>query len=131
MREILVLKETIDKVSNAADIFKKIEKINIDYFQENVIVFYLNVRNKVIKTEVVFKGGIDACILDIRIVLGRALRLNAVSIIVAHNHPSGSLIPSNEDMIIKRRLYNACTLLGLKLLDFIIFNKNIFFVVKD
>ena len=131
MKEILVLKETIGKVSNAADIFKKIEKINIDYFQENVIVFYLNVRNKVIKTEVVFKGGIDACILDIRIVLGRALRLNAVSIIVAHNHPSGSLIPSNEDMIIKRRLYNACTLLGLKLLDFIIFNKNIFFVVKD
>ena len=131
MKEILVLKETIDKVSNAADIFKKIEKINIDYFQENVIVFYLNVRNKVIKTEVVFKGGIDACILDIRIVLGRALRLNAVSIIVAHNHPSGSLIPSNEDMIIKRRLYNACELLGLKLLDFIIFNKNIFFVVKD
>src|SRR3990167_10658449 len=127
MREILVLKETIDKVSNADDIFKKIEKINIDYFQENVIVFYLNVRNKVIKTEVVFKGGIDACILDIRIVLGRALRLNAVSIIVAHNHPSGSLIPSNEDMIIKRRLYNACELLGLKLLDFIIFNKNIFF----
>ena len=88
-------------------------------------------RNKVIKTEVVFKGGIDACVIDRRIVLGRALRLNAVSIIVAHNHPSGSLIPSKEDTIMNRQLHNACTLLGLKLLDFIIFNKNIFFVVKD
>lgn len=87
---------------------------------EEMRVLYLNVKNKLIKDEVVATGSIHFVHIDIRKIVKRALDLQASSIIVMHNHPSGDVEPSSADIEITTQLLNACDLLQIKLLDHLI-----------
>jgi len=97
MKQLLTLKETVIEVKDPSDIFKNIRKINIDLSQENFLVFALDTKNKILKAEVLFKGGLARCCIDPKTIFRFALLQNAKSIIIAHNHPSGDLHPSDED----------------------------------
>ena len=77
MEQLLELKEPIGLVTKPSDIFDKIKNINIDYEQENFIVFYLNTQNKVIEAEALFKGGLNACLMDIKTLFKNALIKNS------------------------------------------------------
>ena len=127
MKQLIILKENQSAIKEAKTLFQNIKKIDIDYKQENFIVFYLDTRNKLIDSEVLFKGGLNACVIDLKTIFRKALLNNSCSIIIAHNHPSGDLNPSDEDKEIYLRLKEAGELLTLKCLDSIIFNKNSFF----
>ena len=81
MQEILILKENIKKINNSGDLFKKIKKIDIDYEQENLIVFYLNTQNELIDSEVLFKGGLTETTICTKTLFRRALIKNSNSII--------------------------------------------------
>ncbi len=131
MKEVLILKETIHMVRKADDIFSKIKSIAIDYAQENALIFYLNTRNKLIDVEVVFKGGLNSCIICPKTIFRKALLKKANSIIFAHNHPSGALSPSDEDMQAFKALQTAGHTLDVEVLDFIIFNKKEFYSVTN
>jgi DNA repair protein RadC len=131
MKQIFILKEPIGKIKNPADIFKKIKRFKINYYQENFIIFYLNNSNQILKSENLFKGGVDSCLLCPKIIFGNALKNNAIKLIVAHNHPSNNLTPSEEDIEIKNKLSEAGKILDLKIIDFIIFNKKEFYSFKD
>jgi len=132
MKELIVLKEPTGKITTAKDLFNKIKRINIDYTQENFVVFYLNSSNQVIDKEILFKGGLTACMLDPRTIFRKALLKNTNSIIVAHNHPSGNLTPSENDKDILRELRKAGDFLKLKVLDSIVFNKQFYYsMIED
>jgi DNA repair protein RadC len=121
----VVYEKTLDekfKVSSSEDIFGNIKSINIDYQQEHFLVFFLNVKNRLIGQEVVFKGAVDACILDPKVIFRKALVKNASKIIIAHNHPSGSLDPSPEDLELTDKMVQLGNDLDLKVLDHIIFS---------
>ncbi len=68
-------------------------------------------------------GGLDGSQVDPRLVFAVALQTASVAIIVAHNHPSGSLVPSEQDRQLTRRLAEGAKLLGLRLLDHLIVNR--------
>jgi DNA repair protein RadC len=123
MEKLLVLKEQIGKIRNAEDVFSKIKTLKIDFSQENLIVFYLNTKNILIDAEVLFKGGINSSIVDLRILFKNALLKGSTGIIVAHNHPSEDLEASSEDIEVKNKIIEAGELLQIKLLDFVIFSK--------
>lgn len=123
MKKILVLKENNKKIKSPDDLFKNIKKINIDYEQENFLVFFLRTDNSLIDTEIIFKGGLNSCVIDPKTIFRKALLYNSAKIIVAHNHPSGSLKPSDEDIEIYKRLEVAGDTINLSVLDSIIFNK--------
>ena len=131
MKKLLVLKEELGTVKGADDIFNKIQSINIDYKQENVIVFYLNTQNKVIDSDVLFKGGLDACLVCPKTIFRKTLRKGASKIIISHNHPSGNLEPSDVDKEIYKLLMEGGNTLGINVLDCIIFNKTHFFSLDD
>jgi len=127
---IHILRDDIDtsnRIKSAVDLFERIKQIDIDFSRENFIVFYLTQRNTVINSENVFTGAIDACIVDPRVIFRKALLNNAVRIIVAHNHPSGELTPSDEDIEVAKALKELGDKLGLKVLDSIIFSESKFF----
>jgi len=128
MEQIYTLKET-KGIQHANDLFDNIKRINIDYTQENFLVFYLDTKNKVIGSEVMFKGGLNSCLIDAKTLFRRALIHNSNSLIVAHNHPSGDLTPSNEDITIHRKCKEAGNLIGIKILDCIIFNEEEFYSI--
>ena len=119
------------KIKDSESIFKKIKKINIDYNQENVIMFCLSTTNKVLWNDILFKGGLDACVLDMKTIFRQALLKNAKNIVIAHNHPSGNLNPSMEDMMVFNAIKSASNIIDIGVLDFIIFNKKEFYSVNN
>ena len=127
MKQILEIKEQANKIRGAADLFKQIDKVNIDFKQENLILVCLDTKNKVVHQEIMFKGGLNSCVVDFRTIFRTALKHNSSSIIVAHNHPSGDLTPSVEDKDVFNMVTEAGNIVGIKCLDSIIFNKKEFF----
>ncbi len=90
---------------------------------EEFWMVFLNNSHRVLLKEQLSKGGITGTLVDIRLVLKRALQLGAVAMVVAHNHPSGNLTPSASDRQITRRLKEAAELLDLRLLDHLIISR--------
>ena len=76
-------------------------------------------------------GGITGCVVDVRIILAVALKTLATGIILVHNHPSGNLKPSREDLKITEQLKSSCDLIGITLLDHLIITKEDYFSFAD
>jgi DNA repair protein RadC len=88
--------------------------------KEHFVAFYLDSREQEIKREIISIGILDSSLVHPREVFENAIRNNASAIIVAHNHPSGSLEPSIDDIEITKRLMQAGKLLGIELRDHVI-----------
>ena len=92
--------------------------------QEHFIAITLAGNHTIIRVRIVSIGLVNRTLVHPREVFSPAIKDNAVSLIVAHNHPSGDLEPSSEDREVTRRLVSAGELLGIPVLDHIIFAKN-------
>ncbi len=88
--------------------------------QEEFRVILLNIKNKVIASETVFKGSLNSSIVHPREIFRLALKRSAASIILLHNHPSGDPTPSGEDINVTKRLIEAGEIMGIKVLDHVI-----------
>jgi len=106
-------------ITNAKDIIKAIKSFTHSD-RELLIGLYLNTRNQVIAHHVISIGTVNAAIVHPREVFKLAIMKNACSVIIAHNHPSGGLEPSDADLKITKRLIAAGKILGIELLDHII-----------
>jgi DNA repair proteins len=101
----------------AVDVFRQyFDSDEIDY-RESFFALYLNQANKVLGIKKISESGITSTIVDVRIIMQAALLCNATAIIVAHNHPSGNLKPSAEDLKITLSIKSASEFLNIKLLD--------------
>jgi DNA repair protein RadC len=111
------------KVKTSNDAFKLLLETwneNTIELQEEFKVILLNNSNEVLGIFPMSKGGITACVVDVRLIFACALKANATNIIVAHNHPSGKLIPSSNDIDITQKIKSAGKILDIYLLDHII-----------
>ena len=90
MKQLLELKEPTGAITSPAELFKKIRRIKIDYAQENFIAVFLDAKNRIIDSEILFKGGLNSCLIDPKTLYRRALLHNAHAIIVAHNHQAAT-----------------------------------------
>jgi len=87
-------------------------------------VIYVDNRNQVIDTEVLFRGTIDGASVHPREVVKAALNNNAAALILYHNHPSGRAEPSQADEVITRRLKSALGTVDIRLLDHMVIGDN-------
>lgn len=92
---------------------------------------YLNRANRVIKIEQISVGGISSTVVDIRVLMRRALELRATGVLVAHNHPSGNLSPSDEDIDLTHRIKKAGDTLDIRLVDHLIVFENQYYSLAD
>ncbi len=99
--------------------------------QEEFKVLLLNRSNQVLGIYSLSKGGVAGTVVDAKLVFSVALKCNASSFIIAHNHPSGSLIPSKADKVITNKLKKASKYLDLVLLDHLIITKDSCFSFAD
>jgi DNA repair protein RadC len=88
-------------------------------------VLFLDNSHRVLSYEIVFRGTINACHVEIREVVKMALQRNAAAVIFAHNHPSRSDIPSANDIAITRKLKSALEIVDIKVMDHIIVAANL------
>jgi len=88
--------------------------------KEHVVAFYLDTQQKLIERRIISVGTLDTSLAHPREVFEPALQLSAAGVVLAHNHPSGSVEPSDDDIAITKRMADAGDLLGITLIDHII-----------
>lgn len=102
-----------------------------DLGHEEFWVVYLNTGCKVLQTQFIGKGGADFTPVDVRMILKAALLCNATSLILFHNHPAGTLKPSEADKKITKKIKSAAEFMELKVHDHIIISDTGYFSFRD
>jgi DNA repair protein RadC len=120
-----------DLVRSSQDIARLLQARFKDLRHEVFAVLYLNRANKIRHFEVVSEGGITGTVADPRIILRKALEQDAVSIVLCHNHPSGSLRPSRADEQLTQKIKEAASFLDITVLDHIIVSEDGYFSFAD
>ena len=121
----------LKKVTSSKVVFEIMQPIIGELPHEEFWIIYLNNSNKVISKSQLSKGGITGTLVDIRIVFKTALEMGATALILCHNHPSGTLIPSDADRQITRKLKLAGDSLEIKVLDHLIVTETSYFSFAD
>jgi len=114
--------------SDAASIFKPLLS---DLPHEEFWVLFLNRNNLMIDKEMVSLGGVSGTVIDVRIILKKALEKLACSIILCHNHPSGNLVPSEADKEITRKIKDAGKQMDIPVIDHLIIGNGSYFSFAD
>lgn len=112
-------------------IFDEFKGLLSDLGHEEFWCLFLNTANKKIKKERISGGGINSTLVDERLILKRALLLSATAIILVHNHPSGSLNPSQSDIQVTRKIKDAAKLMSITVLDHIIIGNKEYYSFAD
>ena len=121
----------ITKIKSSHDVFELLYPLIGELPHEEFWIVYLNNSNKVVQKAQLSKGGITGTLVDVRLVLKQALELGAVGIILAHNHPSGTLEPSTADKQITQKLKMATEALDIKILDHLILTQREYLSFAD
>ncbi|MFT7824849.1 MAG: DNA repair protein RadC [Sulfurimonas sp.] len=114
------------KITSAADVHRELASY-VYKKQEHFIVMTLDGANHIIEKRVVFVGTLNQSLVHPREVFSDAICDRAASIIIAHNHPSGQLTPSEADRRVTQRLKEVSKMVGIELLDHVIISKEGYF----
>lgn len=95
-----------------------------DKKKEYLMCLYLNARNALLKKEIISIGTLDKSIIHPREIFGPAVELRAAGVILLHNHPSGDVTPSKQDMEVVNKILEAGKIMGINVIDFIIVSEN-------
>ncbi len=115
------------KLTNVELVFNYYKDMLKDETQECFYCVYLDVTKKVIKDKLLFKGTLNYSLVHPREVFKEAFLLNATAIICVHNHPSGNIEPSRQDIEITNNLVELGLIHGIKVLDHVIISDNSYY----
>jgi DNA repair protein RadC len=118
-------------LTTAKKVYEFIRSKISNYAKEHFVVLSFDARNKFLGVDTVSVGTLDASLIHPRETFDTAIRRHAAYIIVAHNHPSGNAEPSEDDLVITKRLMEASKIMGIEINDHIIVAKNSFFSFKE
>ena len=120
-----------EPIKSSQTVFELLHPQIGDLEHEEFWIVYMNNSNRVLRCEQLSKGGITGTLVDVRLVMKKALELGSVSLILAHNHPSGTLSPSQSDKELTQKLIKAANSLDIKVLDHLIITKESYFSFAD
>jgi len=109
-----------DVVSSDGDVVRIMEPLLGSLQHEECWALYLASSGRVLERMRISQGGVQATVVDCRLIIKRALELLAVQIVLVHNHPSGSAEPSEQDRVLTERVVEAAKLFDIRLLDHVV-----------
>lgn len=118
-------------IRSSYDIAQYIRTVIKDFGYEVFGVLFLNKSNKVKHFEIISRGGITGTVADPRIILKKALEVEATSLVLCHNHPSGNLKPSRADQELTLKIKEAARFLDIEVLDHIIVSEEGYYSFAD
>lgn len=121
----------IDSIRKSADAYHLLKSHLADLNHEEFWVLYLNRGARLLKKECISRGGIAGTVVDIKMILKSALHLQASSLILAHNHPSGQLNPSSADKELTQRMISAAVSVDMIVADHLILNASSYVSFAD
>jgi len=122
---------TINSSRDANKVFKAIFDADTILWTEESVILCLNRKNDVIGYHKLSSGGMTGTVVDSRVIFTIALKTGATSIILAHNHPSGNLKPSEADKRLTTKIKEAGRLLDIDLLDHLIITDESYYSLAD
>jgi len=128
----LSLKRPIITSSNDVyEIFKELFNPKLMNIKEEFFVLFLNKANRIIGSYKVSSGGITGTVVDVRLILSIALKSLSCGLLLAHNHPSGNLKPSQADIDLTYKIKEAAKLMDIRLLDHLIISSEGYYSFND
>jgi DNA repair protein RadC len=122
---------TVDRIRQSADAYDLLKSHLADLVHEEFWVIYLNRAARMIKKECISRGGIAGTVVDIKLILKSAIHLQASSLILAHNHPSGQLQPSEADKQLTNRMLAAAKSVDMLVADHLIISASTYVSFAD
>ena len=119
------------QITSSREAFEILQPHLSDLQTEEFWVIFLNHQNKILSKNCLFRGGIASSVADVRVIFKTAIEHFSTGIIIAHNHPAGSLKPSQQDINITNKIKEAGKLLDIELLDHLIIAQNKFYSFKE
>lgn len=128
-----LLQESLEMptIKSSNDAYQLLSPMMGDLPHEEFWIVMLNRANKIITRYNVSKGGLTGTVIDVRLILKKALEVYAASMIISHNHPSGNLSPSDADIKITKKIKEAGQIMDIPVLDHIIVTDNGYFSFAD
>ena len=121
----------VTSAQEAVELFRKIWKEETIELHESMYILFLNRANYIIGWYNLSKGGMSSTVCDPRLIFGIALKCVAISLIIAHNHPSGNNQPSSNDIQLTKNLVEAGKLLEISVLDHLIITGDKYFSFSE
>lgn len=113
----------VTAIANSDDVRQLFAPVLEGLDHEECWVLFLTSSNRILGRQRVSQGGVQKTVVDHRLIVKRALELLATQMILVHNHPSGSAVPSQEDVLLTRRIASAAELFDIVLLDHVIISR--------
>ncbi len=110
----------VQTISSSEDVVRLMRPLLSDLTHEECWALFLSSSNRVVERMRLSQGGVQGTVVDVRLLLKRALELLTPQLILLHNHPSGSALPSEADRQLTRRVVEASALLDIRVVDHLI-----------
>lgn len=123
--------KVLDLVTCSKDAYLMMKRHLVDLNHEEFWILLTSRSQKIISKELISKGGLSEVSVDAKVIFGFALQRQASNIFLLHNHPSGSLKPSHQDISLTKRLVEAGRILDIKILDHIIITDKGYYSFAD
>ncbi len=118
-------------IKDARDAFSLFSNDFMNLKEEYLFCAYLDIKNKCLSKKLIAKGNLNIVYAKPREILKYALQENAVKLILAHNHPSGDISPSEDDVIFTKRIIEAGKIIGLEFLDHLIISDGKYLSMRE
>lgn len=119
------------KINSSKLAYDYLSSVFMDLDHEEFWIVYLSNANRIIQKKRLSTGGLTGTVVDIRLLFNEALQKKAAAIIVAHNHPSGQKKPSDNDIVLTKRIKEAGELLNIRLVDHLIYVEGSYYSFAD
>ncbi len=119
-RRQLAEKVKQEKLDSPQKVYNYMFPKNVCLDHEEFWVLYLNQSSILLKAENVGKGGLTSTVVDVRLIMRRAIELSSTCLILCHNHPSGDVLPSKTDNVLTQQIVDAGKLLNVQVMDHVV-----------
>lgn len=123
--------KALDVIGSSKDAYNLMKRHLVDLNHEEFWILLTGRGNKVLGKELISKGGLSETLVDLKVLFGAALQQQAANIFLFHNHPSGSLEPSQSDIYLTKKIVGAGKLLDINILDHLIVTDKGYFSFAD
>ncbi len=123
-RRVLTKEDLVLQIKESLDIYNLVKDELENELQEKFVAIYLDTRKFVIAKKVIFIGTVNSSNVTARDVFREAVKCNAASMIIVHNHPAGSVVPSYQDVYLTNEFIKLGKMMGILVIDHLIIGKN-------
>lgn len=127
------LAETVkqEKLDSPLKVYDFMYPKNVCLDHEEFWVLYLNQSSVLLKAESVGKGGLTSTVVDVRLIMRKAIELSSTCIVLCHNHPSGDVLPSKTDNVLTQQIVDAGRLLNIQVVDHLVVSSTGYFSYRQ